>query len=53
MDATLTVPDAHPVLEMIALRALAFVLAPVLFVSVFGFALAALPAVGLRRALSH
>ena len=53
MDATSMVPDAHPVLEMLALRGLAFVLAPILFVGVLGFALAALPAVGIRRALAR
>jgi len=53
MDATSTVLDAHPVLEMLALRGLAFVLAPILFVGVLGFALAALPAVGIRRALAR
>jgi hypothetical protein len=52
MEATL-MRTATPLLETMALRALAVVLAPALFMSAFAFALAALPVVGIERALSR
>ena len=52
--------ETHPIpetsgvpLETFALRGLAFMLAPLLFVSVFGIALVSLPAAALRWALSR
>ena len=41
------------VLETIALRALAVVLAPALFASVFTFAIVALPILGIERAFGR
>jgi len=50
---TTPIPESNRVMETIALRTLAFMLAPVLFTSLFAVALASLPAAALRWALSR
>jgi len=53
MENTPIPPESNHTVETVALRGLAFMLAPLLFVSVFGIALASLPAAGLRWALAR
>ena len=50
---TVPIPETSHVVETLALRGLAFMLAPVLFMTAFAVALASVPAVGLRRVLSR
>jgi len=53
MQMTSPIHEPSHVVEAIALRGLAFMLAPVMFVTVFTVALASLPAAGLRWALGR
>jgi len=53
MEITPPIRDPGHVVETIALRGLAVVLAPVVFATMFTVALASLPAAGLRWALSR
>jgi len=53
MEITPTIREPGHVVETVALRGLAVLLAPVVFATMFTVALASIPAAGLRWALSR
>ena len=53
MEITPPIPEPGHVVETVALRGLAVLLAPVVFATTFAVALASIPAAGLRWALSR